>query len=92
MTTMMTKKTRSLKRLRQLLQHARRAKTLRHVVGGDDVVVAAAGAVVVMKSKRLHQQVTLEITLATLWTLMMTSARSCSKKIRKISSACQLAA
>lgn len=88
--TMMT--TRVLKQHRQLRRHARRAKTLNRVAAVDDVAVVAAVAVVVMKSKRRHLQAALPIQLAILWILMTTSARLCSKKIRKISSACQLAA
>jgi len=88
----MTMMTRVLKQHRQLRRHARRAKTLNRVAAVDDVAVVAAVAVVVMKSKRRHLQAALPIQLAILWILMTTSARLCSKKIRKISSACQLAA
>jgi len=50
------------------------------------------GAVVVMKSKRRQQLATWLMPQATLWILTMTSVRSCLRKTRKISSACQLAA
>ena len=86
---MMTKRS-----LQWLLRRARTAtkKMLRHVVAGGGAVVVGADVVGVMKRKRLPRQARHQMPPVALWTLMMISVKSCSKKIRKISSACRLAA
>ena len=91
----LTRKRMTLKKsLRRLLRPARTATTkMRHRVdAGGAVAVGDADAVVAMKRKRQPRQVTPQIPRVARWTLMMTSARSCSKRIRKISSVFHLAA
>lgn len=65
---------------------------LRNVVEAVGVVVGAAAAVGVMERKRLHRQARQQIPPGAVWTSMMISARSCSKRIRRISLPCHPAA
>ena len=65
---------------------------LQNVVEAVGVVVGAAAAVGVMERKRRHRQARQQIPPAAVLTSMMISARSCSKRIRKISLPCHPAA